>query len=191
MGLTTLDPPEGAAKKACEFLAALKSGPGFQTRGELSKQHLRLYLAAPHPVFNLPLDQLDEDMPFESAVMTGWNYLVISSGATLATIELTASNHHDTPSFCRVTDGRMAKSAARGLVMAERSATVKGGDYVLGMIRVPSIHVHALWLRDGQADGIRDLFALLEPAPIRSATDHLWSPRDFLSILRGRRAIGQ
>lgn len=189
MGLKMLDPPEAAAKTACDILGALRSGPGFQTRGPLSRCRSQVHIAAPHPVFNLPLEALDADKPFEAAAMTGWQYLVVSHSAALATVELRAPNRYASPTFCRLTDGPMAKSAARWISKAEKSSVVRNGRYALGMIRTPAIHIHALWLRHELADGTRDLFALLEPAPFGMDTTHFCSPQRFLDFLRQRREM--
>lgn len=187
MGLATTEPPPGAAEAACKVLAALKSGVGFQTSGALSRKRARIYIAAPHPVFNLPLDKLESERPLDGVAMTGWRYLIVSSRAALATLELSASSRKGPTSFRRITDGPMAASVARALVIAEQSDEIQRGEFVLAMLRVPSLHAHALWFRDARAEDARDLFAWLEPSPFASEIGRLLSIDKFLAQIRGRR----
>lgn len=188
MGLTTLDPPAATAETARRYVGTLKSGPGFQTRGALSRPHQRMWLAAPHPVFNLHLDEIGSHTSLEQARMTGWRFLVVSRSEALATVELAASSRNEAAVFCRITEGRMAASVVHAIKLAERSAVVRHRHYVLGMVRVPSIHLHALWLRDTQADGVHDLFAVLGPSPGAFSLDRLWRYGDFLGLLQNAKA---
>lgn len=190
MGLTTIEPPTATTETALRYVGTLKSGPGFQTRGPLSRPRPRMWLAAPHPVFNLRLDEMSTRTPIEHARMTGWRYLVVSRSEALATVELAASSRNGAATFCRITDSRMAASVAHAIRLAERSAIVRRRHYMLGMVRVPSIHVHALWFRDAQADGAHDLFAILEPAPAGFPSDRLLERGDFLGLLQNARSWG-
>lgn len=184
MGLTALEPPTATADTACRYVAALRSGSGFLTRGALSRRGERIWLTAPHPVFNLRLDDLGTRAPLTRVQMTGWRYLVVSHDAALATVELAATSRSDVASFCRITDGWMATSIADAVKRAERNATVRRRHYVLSMVRVPSIHMNAVWFRDVQADGAHDLFQVLDPSSVGSAKNRLLAHQGFLGLLR-------
>lgn len=183
MGLMTLLPPAATAETALRYVGALKSEPGFQTRGKLSLPHQRIWLAAPHPVFNLDLNKIGAHTKLEQVRMTGWRYLVVSKREALATVELAASSRNDTAVFCRITDGWMAASIAHAIKLVERDALVRLRHYVLGMVRVPAIQVHALWLRDAHAEDVHDLFVVLGPSPGAISSDRILASEEFLGFL--------
>jgi hypothetical protein len=166
VALTVLRPPAGTIELAVQVVSRLQAGAGFQTRGRLTNSGRQaLWLAAPHPVFNLPVHGLAAQASFESARMTGWRYVACSNDEAVATVELSAQDHEALPRFARITDGRLAESVTQALGWAERSARVSRGRYVLGMLRLPALQVQALWLRHAQADGVHDLFVPLAPVP--------------------------
>ena len=184
MALYVLEAPAGTAETACLYLGHMKAGRGFQTRGLLATSSGEpLWLAAPHPVFNLRLDDVGPNSTFESVQMTGWRFLAVSNGKAVATLELAAASRTDTSRFSRITDGRMAASAARVISKAERTAIVRHRQYALGMVRVPEIHVHALWLRDGDGGSLHDLFAAVIPAPAGVPQEKLLTTTRFMQVL--------
>jgi hypothetical protein len=182
--LSVLQPPDGTAELACLYVARLKAGPGFQTRGRLAAAAKdRLLLAAPHPVFNLAPADVGEQAGFESARMTGWRYLTLSGDQAVASVELAAEGPTMPARFSRITDGRMAESVTRAIAHAQRSTGRSGGRYFLGMLRLPALHVHALWLRHAQADGVHDLFVPLPPSPAPLEPESLLEPAGFMRAL--------
>lgn len=185
MNLTIVQPPHGTADVARWIVGRLRASQGLLTRGALAAVPAGqpLWISTPHPVFNLRLDELATNGAIETARMTGWRFLVQSGEAALGTLEFAASSPMDLPRFSRVSDGRMAASTARAIHKAERGRFRQKGRYVLGMVRAPSIHVQALWLRHEQADGLHDLFAMLEPSPTAGPVEALLPAKSFRELL--------
>lgn len=184
MGLFITEPPTGITEGACLHLGRLKSGTGLQTRGMLAEcTREQLWLAAPHPVFNLRIDEIHPTASFEAVQMTGWRYIALSRGLAVATLEMASGSRTGVARFCRITDGRMAASVVRAISKAERNTTVSHRRYSLGMVRVPSLHAHAIWLRDGQADGVHDLFAVVTPVPPSLPKERLLTAHQFMNAL--------
>lgn len=193
MALTLLDPPAGTGAKAARCLARMIDDGGLLTRGPLCGVVSQgLCLAAPHPVFHLGLDAVRDGGAFESAAMTGWRYLVVEGDEVVATLELSASRPDDAPRFARVGAGRTGPSVVRALRVAERSRALHARPFALGMLRVPSVHAQALWLRDATGEAQHDRFVPLAPAPAGLAEGRLLGPERWMSqLLRVKQAWGR
>jgi hypothetical protein len=196
MPVYAIKPPDRTRDLALDFLARMKSGSGFHTRGRLARAGVAVFLAAPHPVFNLTIEGIQEESPLEHARMTGWRFLAVSERAPLATLELKARYRTDDASFARITDSSMAQAVAAGLKNAEKSRPVRSGDYALGMVRMPALHWAALWLRDARGNGERDLFVPLAAARAAARATRVLTLQAFLAASRERvakaeRWIGQ
>ena len=171
------------------ILGRLKAG-GFATRGALAASaKSELWLAAPHPVFNIAVADIGLDDCLDRARMTGWRFFVLARARVVATLELAASSRRAAGRFARVTDGRMAASSARAIVRAEADAQIADRRYTLGMLRIPALRMYALWLRDRDAIARRDLFAPVGPVPAIMSAER-WTPfADFaLDLLKIRQA---
>jgi hypothetical protein len=158
MGLRVVDPPAGLARSLARRLHPLRAARRGPRTASFS-------LAAPHPVFRLPLDAIGSEGGFESAVLSGWKFFVVAGGRAVAMIESTAGPASSKRTFAGIWRGRMVSCASASLARAESRDDVRMGDYVLGMLRLAPLHVTALWLRDGQGRGDRDMFIPLDPAP--------------------------
>ena len=185
MTLNVAQPPGRTSRAAQDFLGRLRAGSGFVTRGALGASSKKdLWLAAPHPVFNLAVADIGFDDSIARARMTGWRFFVLSRGRTVATMEFATTSRRVTGRFARVTDGRMGASSARAIARAEASLLTADRRYTLGMLRIPALHVYALWLRDHDEVGRHDLFAAVGsvPAPM---TAERWVPfADFFADLQ-------
>ena len=189
VSIRIVEPPDGTDRYVGGYLANMLGGGGFLTRGSLRNvAHEKLRIAAPHPVFNLALDQVRNGGSFESAQMTGWRYLVLAGGKVAATVELAATSAGEPPRFSRITDSWMAQATLRAIRFAEKSPGAKGGNFVLGMLRAPSIQAHALWLRHEKGDGRSDLFLPLKRGQAAPASRREMDSDGFMTWLVEARA---
>lgn len=186
MSLRTLEPPAGTLPHLRKRLAVLATGEGFHLRGMAGAGALRL--AAPHPVFNLAVERIGTRNYADYAVLTGWRFFLADAADAIGMVEAEAGTRFERPRFARVSAGRMVACAVRALHTAEQTPRVQAGDYVLGMLRVPTAHMHALWLRDGSGRARHDLFIPLEPAPSVIEAGRLMGPVDFGRALSAARA---
>jgi hypothetical protein len=158
MGIRVVDPPIGLARSLAKNLHAVGSARHGTRSSTFS-------LAAPHPVFHLSRDAIRSGGGFETATMSGWKFFVVVRGRAMAMVEAAAQSPSSKRRFAGIWRGRLVSCASASLLRAESRPDVQMGDYVLGMLRVPALHVTALWLRDGQGHGDLDLFIPLDPAP--------------------------
>ena len=146
-------------------LSGMASSRGFRTRALAAAPAESLNLAVPHPVFNLGLETIGRPGYLERAAMTGWRYLVTSGSTVIAGTEAQASHPRGEAVFTHTNEGAFVQSFSAEVERAEAWPEVKAGEYALGLLRVPALYVMALWLRDAQGRGDRDLFVPLAPAP--------------------------
>lgn len=144
----------------------------------------RAFVAAPHPVFDLRLAALLAGSGIKAAQMVGWRYVVLDDDRAVGTLEIVASHLSDQPRLRCIESGPAADSTARMLAMAERHPVIMRGSRVLGLLRVSSIHLQALWLRDADGDERLDRMALIAPAPEGAPTGRLIDARAFLRLAR-------
>lgn len=144
----------------------------------------RAFVAAPHPVFELPLAELLAGGGIEAAQMVGWRYLVLDDDRAVGTIEIVASHLGDQPRLRCIESGPAADSTACVLAMAEQHPAIVRVSRVLGLLRVSSIHLQALWLRDADGEERLDRLALIAPAPEGAPTGRLIDARAFLRLAR-------
>jgi hypothetical protein len=190
MSLHVVRPPARTVRAATRCLAHMKAGRGFLTRGALgASTGEALFLAAPHPVFNLGVANIRAPHALACTRMTGWRFIVLSRGTALATLEFAARDRRDEGCFSRVTDGRMAASSSRAIGRAEDHPLVKGKHYALGMIRVTALDACALWLRDLAGSGQHDLFAMVEPVPGPMTAERWMSRIDLMQGLQNVRML--
>jgi hypothetical protein len=185
MTLHVVQPPAATLRVARTVLGRLSGGTGFLTRGALAASSRDdLWLSAPHPVFNIGVDDIERSDAIARTRMTGWRFFVLSGGRAVATMELAASRRRDAGRFARLTDGRMAASSARAIARAEAGTLTSGGGYALGMVRVPALGVSALWLRDRDQAGRHDLFAPVGSVPAQMTAERWLPSAAFMQMLQ-------
>lgn len=175
MSLHTPDLSDSAQEAIRTSLADLASRPNYATR-ELSRAlgaapEPELAVAAPHDIYNLSLSALVESAAADSAEQVGRRCLVTSQGEPVATVELPDPSGEE---GVVTTHGRFTKATADALGAIEGSSEVDDGDYDLRMLRVPSLYLMALWLKDRQGED--DIFVPLTPAPseLEAGTHYSW-----------------
>lgn len=183
MSLHTPDLSDSAQEAIRTSLTDLAGRPNYATRelslalGETPEPEIAV--AAPHDIYNLPLSALVEPAALDSAEQVGRRCLVTSQGEPIATVELPDPSGEE---GVVTTQGRFTKATADALGAIEGSSEVDDGDYDLRMLRVPSLYLMALWLKD--RDGENDIFVPLEPAPpeLEAGTHYSWD--DLQALLR-------
>jgi hypothetical protein len=182
MSLRIVDPPAGTVRHIAQRVAGMVAGGGLGSRRVLDATG-PMQLAAPHPVFNLHLRSVRAGGNFERAVLTGWRFFLVTGGEVAGMVEASATYREEKPRFARVSYGRMTRCASDNLASAEADDAVQKGDFVLGMLRLPAVHVHALWFRDAYAVGRRDLFMPLEPSHSAVTPGRVLRAEEFMGQL--------
>jgi hypothetical protein len=165
MPLRLIQPAASVAEVVRSQLAGMAQQQQFRTRALASARPSGLGLAAPHPVFNLGLDEIGKPGALDRAAMTGWRYLVTSGAAVIAAAEASAHSAKGRAVFAGTNEGAFVQASAEAIADAEQWPEIRAGRYALGLIRVPALYVVALWLRDEDGKDGGDRFVPLAPAP--------------------------
>lgn len=143
-----------------------------------------LGLAAPHPMFNLALEAIDRENWIDQVQMTGWRYFVTSNEGVVATAEARSLSRNGPVEGTLTNEGPFVVGSEQALALAEKLPEVAAGQYVLGLLRVPSLYLIALWLRSEVRPEALDRFVPVAPAPEPYQVNSVMEPRAFIDILR-------
>ena len=165
MPLRLIQPAASVAEVVRVQLAGMAQQQQFRTRGLAAARPTTLGLAAPHPVFNLGLDEIGKPGALDRAAMTAWRYLVTSGSDVIAAAEASARHAKGRAVFSGTNEGAFVKASAEAIADAEEWPEIRAGRYALGLLRVPALYVVALWLRDEDGKDGGDRFVPLAPAP--------------------------
>lgn len=165
MGITVVSPDDSVTEMMRIQLAGMAQQRAFRTLRLAEAQPETLQLSVPHPVFNLDLDQIDGDDTLQRVSMTAWRYFVTSGNEIVAATEATAKHRHGRAVFSSINEGPFVHSSVQALREADTWPEVQSGQYVIALLRVPSIYFVALWLRDAQGRAKSDVFVPLKPSP--------------------------
>lgn len=183
MALRLVQPGADVARVVQERLIDYAVQRGFRTRALAAAKPASLALAAPHPVFQLALDDVGKPGALERAGMTGWRYLVTSGKNVIAAAHASAKSRSARASFSHVNEGPFVNSAQTALAQAEAWPEIRDGRYALGLLSVPALYVEALWLRDEDGKDGGDRFVPLAPAPAPLAAHQRYSAAEFEKAL--------
>lgn len=137
----------------------------------------QLHLAAPHPVFDLTLDDVVAGRGLESAHRCGLRLLVLAGDRAVAAVELVPG-----PGPLPVVHlqlGDLPEANAVALRSAESLAPVLARDHELRLLRISALHLLAVW-----AHGESDILVPLAPAPHGLVAGSPGSPEALLGALR-------
>lgn len=143
-----------------------------------------LGLAAPHPMFNLSLEAIDHDDWINRVQMTGWRYFITSSEGVVATAEARSLSKDGPVEGTLTNAGPLVVGSEQALALAEKRPEIVGGQYVLGLLRIPALYVVALWLRSERRPESLDRFVPIGPVPAPYIVNSILTPQAFVEVLR-------
>lgn len=160
-----------------DALAAIRRGleaTGFaRGRGALS-------LSLPLPLLTAGLKALAAERPLtEASKLTAWRALVEEDKKVVAAAEAPVSDGKVRPSGASINRGAFVESTVDGLRLAERHERVESERFGIRLLRVPALHVVALWLHTPEPKS--DLFIPLAPAPAPLRADASYEAPQFES----------
>lgn len=132
------------------------------------------------PVYILGLDSIAARRGPSASRLAFWTHLLPSAGAEVVSADLSADTHE----FAALTQGPHS-NAFRQQVQTLQAPQVAGdadnNSYQLAQLRIPALHLQAVWLR-GQ-NGAGDVLIPLEPAPPGLVAGRRYSGIDFEAAL--------
>jgi hypothetical protein len=141
-----------------------------------------LQIAEPRAVYDLRADAVADGQGLDSAVLTGFRYLIASGGATVAAAEVQADDAGNATLLANFNYGPFVEATAQALPRVATLAPVGAASYEARDLRFAAIGLMALWLKPDS--GGADIIYPLAPAPAGLQADQPYTGDDFLQAIR-------
>ncbi|HEX8243621.1 MAG TPA: hypothetical protein VF541_09000 [Longimicrobium sp.] len=177
MTLLASAPPQAALDAARAGVAQLKATPGMVSRDALGDEPGATYLAAPHQVFHVGLNDAIRGRPIEHARRGGWRFMLTNESRALAAVHVRECDEApESYVFSQLNSGPSVDSTVEALHRLETA----GEEFrELRLLDVPALYLEALWLH-GDED---DRFMPLHPAPPSFEPYRLYSADEFSRVV--------
>jgi hypothetical protein len=193
MALEIAQPPAQSLQSLSAMLPQLAARVGVARQAPLITQALEL--ATQHPsalpvtpvvpllssaVYVLGLDTVAARRGLAASRLVYWTHLLPSAGEEVVAADMKADTHE----FAALTQGLHPSAFAQEVRTLQTSSEVEGHSYQLAQLRVPALHVNAVWLRD--KDGANDIVIPLAPTAPELEAGRRYSASDFEAALEAR-----
>ncbi len=193
MPLEITQPPSQSLESLSTTLPRLAARAGVARQAplitrvlEMATQHpsaLHVTPVAPvlsSPVYVLGLDTIAARRGLSAARLMAWTHLLPSAGTEVVSADVKADTHE----FLGLTEGPHPNVFVQQVQTLQTSSEVEGHSYQLAQLRVPALHVTAVWLRD--KEGTSDVLIPLAPTPPELEAARRYSADQFEAALQGR-----
>lgn len=141
-----------------------------------------LVVSGPLAVWDLRADAVARGGGLESAVFTGFRYLVEGGGGVpVAAAEVQVDTTGTATVLANINYGQFVGATERALRKVAELRPVTEGSYEVQFLRCAPIAVVALWLKS-DSDGA-DFVYPLEPAPVGLQAENPYSAGDFVQAI--------
>lgn len=167
------NPPESIdalARRQSEELIAARFPERAHAKFEME-------MSAAIPSSNLPLDGIQQGAGLDSAVHTGWRYIIIVSGEPVALADVGLAPD-GSAQFRSLNYGPYVPSIARAVDHGQRAVAKHGGT--LELLTMPALYVVAMWHSLGDGEGT---ITPLDPAPRPFDAGREYPEEDFVQVL--------
>jgi hypothetical protein len=138
------DGPQIVSRNISAILASQPRGGWGLLRDVPTKQ---IFLADPHPVFVVGLEDLAHGELLGAAKPVAWRYLVFAGQDAVAEAELTyGPSRGATSKFLALHESPFAQASVTALSLVERRPGVRRGTFELRFLKAPAVYFAALWL---------------------------------------------
>ena len=134
-------------------------------------------MTQPHAVYDLRADAVANGGGLESAVFSGFRYLVEDGDTSVAAAEVQTDAAGNATLLANLNYGPFVAATAQALPRVAALAPVNAGSYEVRALRFAAIGLMALWLKP--AAGGADIIYPLAPAPPGLQADQPYSADDF------------
>lgn len=177
MSILFSTPPDEASQAVASNLQRVSDRPQVDARGLGGAAAAEVTPTMPHGVYVLGLkDVLNGKLPDDLAP-SGWRY-ILSGGSEVACAETQVrGNAHK---FSGFNSGPYVSSTVDALQRVTDLPMVKEENLTLRMLRIPALHLTALWLHGEN----QDIFTPLEPAPPSVSANKQYQAAELFAALR-------
>ena len=116
----------------------------------------------PYPVYDLELNDLAKGKSLDSANLTVWRYLLVQGNEIVQAAEIAQPSAIGGRSIFNALTKGYAKEMEDAFHKVDHLPELEQGNYEIRAIRVPSLYLFALWLKD--LLGKNDRFVVVKPA---------------------------
>jgi hypothetical protein len=141
-----------------------------------------LQVTKPHAVYDLRADAVANGGGLESAVFSGFRYLVGDGDTAVAAAEVQADTAGNATLLANLNYGPFVAATAQALPKVAALAPVSAGSYEVRALRFAAIGLMALWLKPDS--GGADIIYPLAPAPPGLQADEPYTADDFFRAVR-------
>lgn len=141
-----------------------------------------LQVTQPHAVYDLRADAVATGGGLESAVFSGFRYLVGDGDTAVAAAEVQADTAGNATLLANLNYGPFVAATAQALPKVAALAPVRAGSYEVRALRFAAIGLMALWLKPDS--GGADIIYPLAPAPPGLQADEPYTADDFFRAVR-------
>ena len=193
MALEIAQPPSQSLQALSAALPRLAARVGITSHAplitrtlEMTTQHPSALQVAPvtpvlsSPVFILGLDAIANRIGLAATRQVFWTHLLPSEGDAVVAADV-KSDHHE---FAALTQGPHPSAFLQQVRTLQGSPAMEGHSYQLAQLRIPALHVTAVWLRD--KDGKNDILIPIAPTPPELIAGRSYSMTEFENALHER-----
>lgn len=153
---------------------------------EMATQHPSALEVAPiapvlsSPVFVLGLDAIANRSALTASRQAYWTHLLPSEGNEVVAADVNSDRNE----FAALTQGPHPSAFLQEVRTLQASPAMQGHSYQLAQLRVPALHVTAVWLQD--KEGKNDIIIPIAPTPPELIAGRSYSAGEFENALQER-----
>jgi hypothetical protein len=182
-------PPPEVTEAISSRMRDVAAAPQGDARGLGKSAPAELTLAMPHDVYVIGADDVIAGRVPDSANLTGWRFIMYSKDGAVASAEtqVAPDGQHR---FALFNSGPFVSETVDTVNRINEQPSMKEQQPTLSLLRIPAVHLTALWLHDGN----EDTYTPLAPAPEGLEPNRPYSSAELFEVLRpqaqSRVAIG-
>ena len=162
MALENAIPPAEAGPLLADALNRLSAVGGGAADAVKPEALGRLAQACPHPVYLVDTIDIASGKQLSAARLVAWRFLILDRQTAIGAIELSCDPDGGNLKFASFNVGGFVQETQKCVNRAEQLVEVKNGSYELRALRLPSVYIMSLWLKNKSADG-KDLIVTMQP----------------------------
>ena len=171
-------PPDEVTDAIITRMRDVDSAPEAKGRVLGDAEPAELTLSMPHDVYVVGIDDILAGRRPDSTSPAGWRFILYNNNRTVASAEtvVTSEGKHR---FALFNSGPFVAATVDTVDRMNSDRRVIEQNPTLSLLRIPALHVEALWLHDGE-----DTYTPLAPAPQGLSTEREYSLEELFDALR-------
>jgi len=179
MSIQFPSPPPEVTEAISSRIRDVAMTPRGAARGLGGAAPTELTLSMPHDVYVLGADDVIAGRVPDSTKLTGWRFIMYGQDGAVASAEtqVAPDGRHR---FAAFNSGPFVSETVDNVDRMNAEPAMRGQQPTLSLLRIPAVHLTALWLHD--ADG--DTFTPLAPAPEGLEPNRPYTSAELFDVLR-------